>query len=183
MLRSLLLLTLLALATWLNGQYTATVKTNASNSTSRTWRAWSNEAVAVNYPGGWMTEVSGGPGTVVRFFAPLDTSITIGGKVELTNEQIGEMSLADFMLRKKDEVKTQVQDGHLIGGVAQREADEESQILEYTGTVNGVEMHFRQTVRINKGKAFLLTYSAPDELYDEYLFMAEAMFGSFRLLP
>ncbi len=161
--------------------YTATVKTTTTKVEARAWIAWKNAECSLNYPGAWTAEAAGPPGTVVIFSAPMDSSGFIQSKVDLVSRDIGAMSLEDFMRQRKAEIKAQFLDGHFIGGVAQSDGQEASQTLEYTGTINDQPFHYRQVVRVNKGKAYLLTYSATDEMYDESLFMAEAMFGSFKV--
>ena len=173
-----LLLTIIA---W--PQYTATVKTTTTKAETRAWISWKNTECSLNYPGAWNAEAAGPPGTVMIFSAPMDSSGFIQSRVDLAVRNIGAIGLDDLMRKRKEEIKADYPDGHMIGGVAQTGADDASQTIEYTGSIADRPMHFRQLVRISKGKSYLLTYSATEEMYDEFLFMAEAMFGSFRVLP
>jgi len=181
MLRIFLSAQLLLVAIIAMPQYTATVKTTTTKAESRAWVAWKNTECSLNYPGAWTAEAAGPPGTVVIFSAPMDSSGFVQSKVDLIVRDVGAMGLEDFMRKRKEEIKAQFTDGHFIGGVAQSEANDASQTLEYTGTINDQPFHYRQFVCVSKGKAYLLTYSAADEMYDEFLFMAEAMFGSFKV--
>lgn len=164
----------------LSAQYTATVKTTTTSSTTSPWRVWKSSTCTMNFPGRWRSDENAVPGTVVAFMAPADSLSGHQAHVDIRFEEVKEMTLADYAHKAEGEASERAKDVHLLGSLEEEGTGRYG--LEFTGTLNGVPMHFLQEVMVHGGKAWTLTYAAPADQYDDLLVTAQAMFGSFKLL-
>jgi hypothetical protein len=175
--RSLPLPFALLLAGALSAQYTATVKTTVTKTESTDWKKWSDKECVINYPGTWTNEGSLGTGAIATFFAPPDPAGGFRERVALTSldatgrtmEQLMAAMEAQNLLGYTDLTKTAAETGEGEGS------------MELLGTLDGQPVRLKRELTVHGNKAWILSYVASANRFDDALYLADAMFMSFAV--
>lgn len=144
------------------------------------WATWKGEGVALSHPTAWTVESSGAYGSVVAFLSPPDSGDVFRENVNLMLQETGEMDLPTYVSNTEAQVKEV--GGEMIVSATQRNSTGEYHSFEYTASMNDTPLHFKQEVRLRGGKAYLITFTAHRDAWDEMLYLAEAIMGSFKWL-
>ncbi|MFT3885925.1 MAG: hypothetical protein QM724_10995 [Flavobacteriales bacterium] len=144
------------------------------------WKTWRTKACSLNYPGDWALNNTGTEGTTVMVLAPEDSAKHYRSHVDLVTLDTKGADLQGFLEAAEQRLRAEVSGLTMLRSETER-APAEVHTFEYTGRMDGRELRFRQMVRVAKGKAYLLTYVAEPDLYDEHLYLADAIQNSFSL--
>lgn len=176
--RTLALLPLCFLGTGLCAQQAARVVTTITKG-APAWKTWKNDTCALDHPGAWSMDNSGITGTAVTFLAPRDSAGIAHARMELRVRDLAGATLDGPLAAHKAG-----DDLHLAQASVLGEEDQDGRHLrELEGTQDGRAVRVRQSTWAHGGKAYTLSYIADEAQYEEMLFLAEAMFNSFRFLP
>ena len=144
------------------------------------WATWKGGGISLAHPVEWKADDSGAQGTLVIFRSPVDSGDVFQENVNLLIQEIGAMDLPTYVSVTEEQIRTQLPNGVLINSSTQRGASGEYHQFEYTGDLNGLPLHWKQVVRLKDGKAYLITFTAHKDLWDEDLYLADAMLDSFK---
>jgi hypothetical protein len=144
------------------------------------WATWKGEGVSLSHPTAWTVANERDKGVVVAFLSPLDSGDVFRENVNLLVQPIGELDLPGYIANTEQQVREAR--GEMIHSATQRNGTGEYHTFEYTATMNDVPLHFKQEVRLRGGRAFLVTFTAHRDAWDDTLYIAEAILGSFKWL-
>lgn len=174
MLRSPLLLLLLSCASLVRAQE-PTGKPPA-------WTTWKGEGVSLAHPVEWSVDGTGQQGAAVIFYSPADSGDVFRENVNLLLQDAPGIDLTAYARNTEQQVREQLPKGEMLHSGGSRNATGEFHTFEYTGEINGIPLHWKQEVRLRDGKAYLITFTAHRDAWDEMLYLAEAIMGSFKWL-
>ena len=158
-------------------QYTATVKTTVTEVESSTWRKWSDAKCSVNYPSGWTSEGSGINDRAASFQAPVDGTDRTRDRVDLRVKPAGGRTISEIAKDAEAEISSMLTNAKVIGSTT---ADE-THTLEYSGELNGRLLRVKQESHLKDGRAWILSFTADPDRFDDGLYVADAMFASFTM--
>jgi hypothetical protein len=144
------------------------------------WATWKGEAVAISHPTAWTVESDPDIGMVVGFLSPMDSGDVFRENVNLIIQATGEMDLPTYVATTEAQVKEA--GGEMIVSATQRNGTGEYHTFEYTARMNDMPLHFKQELRLRGGRAYLITFTAHRDAWEETLYLAEAIMGSFKWL-
>jgi len=144
------------------------------------WATWKGEGVSLAHPVAWVAHASGANGTVVAFVSPMDSGDVFRENVSLRVEASDGKDLTSFVGATEQWIANDLPKGVLIHSGATRDGTGELHQLEYTGEIAERPVHGKQVVRLRGGKAYRLTFVADRDAWDEMLYIAEAIMGSFK---
>ncbi|MBL8002543.1 MAG: hypothetical protein JNL05_11320 [Flavobacteriales bacterium] len=144
------------------------------------WTTWKGEGVALSHPTAWTVDVDRDKGMVVGFLSPLDSGDVFRENVNLLVQPTGDMDLPAYIALTEQQVRDVK--GALIHSATQRNSTGEYHTFEYTATLNDLPLHFKQEVRLRGGRAYLVTFTSHRDAWDDTLYIAEAILGSFKWL-
>ncbi len=164
------------------GLLTFNAHAQSSGGKQPAWATWRGAGVSLAHPVEWTVDESGERGAAVIFLSPLDSGDLFSENVNLLVQDAPGVSLTEYATATEAQVGQQLAKGTMITSSATRDITGEMHQFEYTGELSGRAMHWKQVVRIREGKAYLLTFTAEEGSWDEMLFLAEAIMGSFKWL-
>ncbi len=131
----------------------------------------------INYPGNWTNEGSLGTGAITTFFAPPDPASGFRERVTLTS--------LDATGRTMEQLMADMEAQNLLGyeGLTKTasEVGEGTGSMELLGTVEGQPVRLKRELTVNGNKAWILSYVAAANRFDDALYLADAMFMSFAV--
>ncbi|MEL7427699.1 MAG: hypothetical protein AAFN81_32205 [Bacteroidota bacterium] len=140
----------------------------------------------VDYPSTWRLDASKTMGPVVFFYSPPEgDNDQFQENVNLLIQELGstEIDLKEYTKLTKEQVKDWEAEIIRMDQIKDTEDGIPEGIYEYTANQFGMELHILQRVKIKDGKAYLLTYTAGQDTYDQYLEVAEGILQSFQFTP
>jgi acetaldehyde dehydrogenase (acetylating) len=158
-----------------------TVSAQSAGSKPPAWAPWKGDGVGLTYPVEWTMDRSGAQGTSVIFLSPLDSGDVFRDNVNLLVQDAAGTDLPAYIAATEQQVRA-LNKGDLLHSATQRNSTGEYHTFEYTGTANDLHLHWKQEVRMRGGKAYLLTFTAQEDAWEEMLYVAEAIMGSFKWL-
>ncbi len=175
MLRCALLIPITALCLATSAQYTATVRTEVVKLESAGWKTWKGDGLSMNYPGNWMQELGGLQGMSALFLSQPDSATRQQDRFEVLEldrdgrslETIASMGAAELGERMPDVMELgQSTEGDVL-------------VREYSASMSGTAIRIKRQYRLQGDRIHVLTYMAVPQHYEEWLYMADAMFASF----
>ncbi len=146
---------------------------------------YAEEEFEIDYPSTWRLDASKSMGPVVFFYSPpADEDDQFQENVNLLIQDLGgeEIGLKEYTKLTKEQVKDWEADIVRMDQIKDTKDGIPEGIYEYKANQFGMELHILQRVKIKDGKAYLLTYTAGQDSYDEYLEAAEGILGSFHFI-
>lgn len=144
------------------------------------WKTWRTKTCSMNYPADWTFASAGASGSTLLFQAPVDSAHAYRSNVALRIEDTNGRDLAAFVEVAEKELRTQYGEVTMQRSETERTPGE-VHTFECTTTANGQDLRLRELVRVAGGKAFVLAFTADPAVYDEQLYLAEAMLNSFAI--
>jgi len=142
------------------------VVTRVVKDTVPAWKVWKSDAFSIRHPGKWAVETPAAGDTVV-VFRRLDTPVRM---------------IVQGIDGKAAPFKQRIAAQHAVGlEVIDSGGDngEGTHWAEYEYGTEGSRVHLLQRVQEADGRSYIFTYAAPAASYDDYLYVAEAMYNSF----
>lgn len=178
MLRSLHLFPALAATALVCAQeYTATVKTTVTKQESADWQKWSDKECFLNYPATWTNEGALGGDALAIFFAPADAANGFRERMHLAR--------IDATGKSVEQIRKGLESDDELGVAGMRDLassnDDGKVTMEFSGTFDGRPVRVKRELIVRDGKAWVLSYIAAPERYQDGLYLADAMFLSFAV--
>lgn len=137
------------------------------------WKTWKENGFSMNHPGKWKVDMNSLGDTVVVFRKDIKGAAVSTPPVSVFVQGVdGKVAPLQKRLKESD-----LKDVELIPSEESEMAN--SARAEYRCAANGASIHILEEIVVKADRSYLLTYMAPEEFYEEYLFMAEAMLNSF----
>lgn len=136
----------------------------------------------VGYPPDWSAEAGTG-GAAVSFIGPGagsgggPESVTISVQ-DLADPSIGLDQFTGLLLTQ---YRQSIDSFRLLGRSRSTLADRTAERLEYTGQSGGAPTHWESAWLVERGRAYVVTYAAPPDRFEQAWPTAEAIIGSFAL--
>lgn len=149
------------------------VVTRVVSDTVPAWKTWKADGFSMNHPGKWTVDVTVMGDTVVVFRKGIKGADPTTPEVAVIVQGMdGKFAPLPKRLKKSD-----LKDVEFIQNESSEMAS--SSRAEYRCKDKGANIHVLEQLVEKGDRSYLLTYMAPAEAYDEYLFLAEAMLNSF----
>lgn len=159
------LLLLLLLAPMAGKAQSARVVTRVVTDTVPAWKTWRSNGLAMNYPGKWNLKEPVQGDTIVVF-----SWVPAGQPADAPEVQV-------VVLDAKDLPVTPPATG--VASMDIHTSDKGNLRTVRDMNRDGVVVRIMEEMVSGEGRPYRLTYTAPKEMYGEYLYMAEAMMNSF----
>ena len=149
---------------------------------SEVWKTYSKDNYSVKYPNNWKLDATGSYGTTFFLFSPL-TAKTDGFResVNLVIQDLAAqpMGLDEYMNISKEQLKNALPNVNVIEAKKLNNKNGEYGRILYTGEQQSFHLKFLQHFWIINNKAYVLSYTAEEKMYDTYLKIADVIFNSF----
>jgi len=136
------------------------------------------------YPSSWRIDDSKTLGADVFAFSPLsDTLDSFSENVNLIIQEIGQqkITLAQYKEISEKQIIDMLSDGKILSSSIQKKGNEEYYTLTYSMSKDKYRIKMSAICRIKRGKAYLFTFSAEADKYEEYKTIAEKILDSFTV--
>jgi len=141
---------------------------------------WKDPRCSLAYPEGWKVDTTGRGGAVVSFHTlPADSLDQFSENVNLMVQRVDDLPMSEYVEITEEQVTGKLKDGRLILSERMRTSGGDVHRFEYEGSVGEFRLHFLQTVRFLDGWAYLLTFTAEQQVYGTYLAEGQAILNSF----
>lgn len=148
----------------------ARVVTRIVTDTVPAWKTWKSEFGTMNFPGSWTVAAHSGD-TAAIFTKTAGSGPGMAPTVSLVVEPIPAKTGSSSL--------PQGNGFHLISSTPPDGTG--AFYMEYTVDGSGGTVHHKKEVRVIGGRTYSLAYAAPQAVYEENLFLAEAMMKSFSV--
>ncbi|MBL7963414.1 MAG: hypothetical protein JNM31_06180 [Flavobacteriales bacterium] len=141
------------------------------------WKRWKGSGCTLTYPSAWSVAEAAAEHVSVVFRAPLDSGDTFQENLNLIVQDVGEVTMDEYVRTTHAQIAQFLQQARVLSSAPGRSAD--SHVFEYSGTYEGRALHWLQHVYLRNGKAYLITFTAEADMFEEYRYLAEAAMDSF----
>jgi len=135
----------------------------------------------ITYPDTWSLDKSGIMGTKFLLFSPVeDAQDNFRENVNLVVEDVSAhkaIDLDQFMAASKSQIKSMISGAEIISS---ENLGEYSKML-FSGQQGIYNLKFEQHVYLKDGFAYILTFTAKEDAFDEYSKTAEEIMSTFKL--
>jgi len=156
----------------------------SSGSASSGFATYTNPSppFTISYPQGWRTNTTVS-GAIVAFLAPTtSTSDVFAENVNVLKQTVPSgTTLQQYTDASISSAGQVVQNFHQVSSTTSTLSGLPAQVVEYTGDLNGKSYHFFAEWAIDGTDAWVLTYSAEPDAYDQFLPDAKTTIESFHL--
>ena len=139
---------------------------------------------SIHYPADWRVEDKETKGTRVFFFSPLESADDhFSENINIITQDISDhpMTLKEYTDLSLQQIKTLATNGKLIESKTIQTPNGETQRLVYKADQGQFHLEFEQLYIIQKGKVYLITYTAEVKSFKKYLAKANEVLESFRI--
>lgn len=146
------------------------------------WKKLTVEVCSVEHPADWTEDVSGDGGTTFFLYCPLDNPENFRGNINLLVQPLNGLGidLQKFIEMTEEQIPTFLVDSQIIGKKTMKKSKREYCVLDYTGKLNGFDLHFLQYLWVIDEKAYTLTYTSHDLTNDVHLETAIKIMDSMK---
>ncbi len=148
------------------------------------WKTLEISGHSIAYPEMWEPDTSGNMGSVFFLHAPLtNEEDTFMENINLILQNLADekMKSKAYISRTIEQITTYLKDYKIIQNAKTKKNNKECYVLEYSGSMNNFELHFLQYIWVQKGKAYILTFTATSESFELYRPTAIQMLESMKL--
>ena len=146
------------------------------------WESLKYGPYTIQYPGDWEVDTSGQMGTSFILFSPLtDPADQFRENVNLLVQDLTgyDLTLDQYVEISEDQIRTMVDNGHIISSTRIREGNPEFHKMIYSGTHDIYQLQFEQYYRVADQTAFVLTLTCETDQFGNYRKTGEAILNSF----
>jgi len=152
-------------------------KKNSSN----VFEKYSKDNYTIDYPDSWKLDISGQYNTEFLIFSSSNITDNFRENVNLTIENLPRnITLSQYAEAAKKQVATVLKVKTISSNIIQRNGNEIFEIV-WQGYVNNNDLKFKQQCHIKNGKAYIITFTAKQTTYDNYIDTAAKILNSFTL--
>lgn len=138
--------------------------------------------VSIEYPNDWTNQKSL-MGTTLFIAAPLESEKDgFSENVNVVVEDLhgAEMTVDEYAGFTKTQIKTLITNNNILKSEKTTFQGRDAYTMEYTGQQGAYKLHWKQIYFIEKGKAYILTYTAEGDKFATYLPIADRIIQSFK---
>ncbi|MEO9869815.1 hypothetical protein [Ekhidna sp.] len=135
---------------------------------------------SIKYPSTWEVNQTGQMGMAFGLFSPAGMQgDQFRENVNLIIQDISSqnLDLVDFVSLSENQITTMIVDGNLL---VSEKKDGYHQMI-YTGTMGQYKLKFQQYYWVIGGNAYILTFTAEQNQYDNYIGVAQQLMDSFEI--
>ena len=171
------------------GTTSTTTTTNKGNTgnTNANWATFSDAQVSVQYPKDWELNQSGQSGSTFFLFSALESSNDyFKENINLIVQDLSMYGMADVTLDGYTalsilQLPNLIQNNKLITSSKEKANGKNYHKIVYTGTQMNYSLKWLQHYWVENGKAYILTFTAEEATYDDYINEVERIFKTFRV--
>ncbi len=138
---------------------------------------------SLEYPETWIlsTDITA-PGLDATIRSPKEyTTDDFLENFNILIQEIGDVTIDDYINISEQQIKTMIPDGHLILSDKKKVNGRVVVNLIYTGTFSGKSLKCHQYCAIISPNAYVLTFTSDENRYDDYADISERVLSSFKL--
>ena len=173
-------ITFIAVAIFIATTMTACGQTNRNTQNApEDWRTFETREFSIQYPANFELDTSGQMGTSLFLFVPQSAhNALFRENFNLVIQDLREfnMSLDDFVTLSESQIEQFVENGNLI----ESKRVGTDHFLTYTGRQGGFDLKWFQRFTIQNERAYILTFTARQSRFDNYIEVAIKIMDSFK---
>ncbi|MBL7776575.1 MAG: hypothetical protein JNK89_11270 [Saprospiraceae bacterium] len=152
------------------------------------WRMYREAGFQIGYPANWTRDLSGMMGASFILFAPQDSD-TDAFK-ENVNLQVTDLGVQNvitldvFAKAAEDQIEKMITASEIRRSAKVNTGNPQTEYyeIEFTGLQGKLNLHWIQHYRIKGRYAYILTFTAQSNKYDDYQALARSILKSFQLM-
>ena len=150
---------------------------------SQEWNSIKTDKYSIDYPSDWEINEEGAMGTAFILFSPLKDGNSFRENINLMIQDLTgfDFDLDSYTELSESQVGQYIQNAKILKSERLQGAAGEYHMIEYTGTQQEFNLHWKQYYWYINDKAYLLTFTAEDTAYEEYISLANQIMNSFKL--
>lgn len=162
----------------MNCLLSAIVTTLNPSMNQQPWKTFDDRFYTIKYPGSWELNTSGANNTSFILIAGGTENQPFRENINLIISKLPDPTVTiDFFAKASEQqIASNFEDSELIESTRVRTQKSEYQKMIYTGTKSGIDLKFTQHYWVIDGVAFVLTFSANRDKWDEYATEVEQIF-------
>ncbi len=149
------------------------------------WKEYKDDVCKFEYPGAWRLVQEDSTGAHLFLFMPkTDEEDTFRENVNLIVQDLSQYSigLKEFVSLSEYQVQNMIKESEILRSKTYKKKGEQHHEIEYTGEQNGRLLKFLQYYWVIDNKAYVLTYTAEPDHYEDYMKHIDMIFSSFEIL-
>ena len=161
----------------------ATQLCHCQNTSNTAWSQLETNNFKVRYPASWKLDETGKAGSIFFIFAPPDSTgdpFFENLNLVVQNLQESGIDLDKFVEISESQVKTMMANSQIIKS-ARLDGNPACHEIVFSGTSGIYKLKFRQFYWLINKKSYVLTFTATQNSYSDYLPTAEKIMDSFKL--
>lgn len=138
--------------------------------------------VSIEYPNDWTNQKSL-MGTTLFIASPLESEKDgFSENINLVVEDLhgAEMTVDEYAEFTKAQIEALITNSNILKAEKMTFQERDAYTMEYTGQQGQYKLHWKQVYFIEKGKAYILTYTAEGDKFATYLPIADKIIQSFK---
>lgn len=146
------------------------------------WKSLSEDNYSISYPAAWQLDQSKAMGTTFVLFARGADGSKFRENINLMIQDLTGMGLDldKFVQLSEQQFKTLITNGKLISSKRLKDRGEYQEIVA-TGTQGVMDLKFKQYYWVRDNKAYVLSFTALQSTYDEYVALASKAMNTFKV--
>lgn len=152
-------------------------------SVASTWKTYNENGVHIEYPGNWEFNDGEVAGTKFIIMSPAESeSDDFQENVNLLVQDISSynLDLEGYGELTKTQIETLLEDGKVFEYAKKEAKGNEFLEIGYMAKFQGAPLKWKQYLWVQDGNAYVLTFTAKQETYDEYNSDATQILDSFK---
>ncbi|WP_298902343.1 hypothetical protein [uncultured Psychroserpens sp.] len=143
------------------------------------WTNFENATYAIEYPESWTFDDSGQMQTTFFINSPLTEDDTFKENINLIIQNLKgqNINMKDYVELTQKQTKGMLDDGKIL----ESNGDDKQHVMVLTGKVSGNALKFKQVLIFHQEVMYILTFSALEKSYDDYIKTGNTILNSFKL--
>ena len=143
------------------------------------WAHFENETYAIDYPESWTFDDSGEMQTTFFINSPISENDKFKENINLIIQNLKgqNITMKDYVELTLRQTKSMLEDGEVI----ESSGDDKQHVMVLTGKVSGNALKFKQILTFHKDMMYVLTFSALEKTYDDYIKTGNTILNSFKV--
>lgn len=149
------------------------------------WLTFKEKNYEITYPKNWDVDQRGSMGTAFSLLSPLTSEKdAFKENVNLVVQDIGQynLNLDKYVILSEEQVKKYISNSEVIESTRVKNGKYSFHKIIYTGEMSGYKLKFEQYYWVISNKAYVLTFTCEDILFDEYREVGEKIMNSFKFI-
>ena len=147
------------------------------------WRNFSSNEFEVQYPGDWTLNANSQYNAAFELYAPSTANDGFAENINLIRQSLQGQSLPlqDYASLSLGQIEKAVANSNVLASGIYNNAGTDYFEIVYTGGLGNMQLKWKQHFFVQDTTAWVLTYSAQQNSFDQFNTQATAIMGSFRL--